>query len=390
MELTTTVSPGFNEVLTTEALQFIEKLEREFHARRLDLLRARVLRQEELDAGGVPDFLPATRHIRAGEWQVAPIPADLQNRRVEITGPTDRKMVINALNSGANVFMADFEDANSPTWNNMIEGHINLRDALERAIDFTSPDGKRYSLNERVAVLMVRPRGWHLTEKHALVDGKPISASLFDFGLYFFHNARRVLEKGSGPYFYLPKLESHLEARLWNDVFNFAQDALSLPRGTIKVTVLIETILAAFEMEEILYELRDHIAGLNAGRWDYIFSIIKKFHNNPNIILPDRSQITMTVPFMRAYTELLVKTCHARGAHAIGGMAAFIPSRKDLQVNETALAKVRADKQRESTDGFDGTWVAHPDLVPVAAQAFDQVLQDKPHQKEILREDLQV
>lgn len=390
MELTTTVSPGFDEVLTTEALQFIEKLEREFDARRLDLLRARVLRQEEFDAGGMPNFLPATRHIRAGDWKVAPIPADLQNRRVEITGPTDRKMAINALNSGANVFMADFEDANSPTWNNMIEGQINLRDALERTIDFTSPDGKRYSLNEKAAVLMVRPRGWHLTEKHALADGKPISASLFDFGLYFFHNARRLLEKGSGPYFYLPKLENHLEARLWNDVFNFAQDALSLPRGTIKVTVLIETILAAFEMDEILYELRDHIAGLNAGRWDYIFSIIKKFHNNPNIILPDRSQISMTVPFMRAYTELLVKTCHTRGAHAIGGMAAFIPSRKDPQVNETALAKVRADKQRESTDGFDGTWVAHPDLVPVAAQAFDQALKDKPHQKEKLREDVQV
>ena len=390
MELTTTVSPGFEEVLTTEALQFIEKLEREFDARRLDLLRARVARQEEFDAGGMPDFLPATRHIRAGDWKVAPIPADLQNRRVEITGPTDRKMAINALNSGANVFMADFEDANSPTWNNMIEGHINLRDALERAIDFTSPDGKRYRLNERVAVLMVRPRGWHLVEKHALVDGKPISASLFDFGLYFFHNARRLLDKGSGPYVYLPKLESHLEARLWNDVFNFAQDALHLPRGAIKATVLIETILAAFEMDEILYELRDHIAGLNAGRWDYIFSIIKKFHNHPNVILPDRSQITMTVPFMRAYTELLVKTCHTRGAHAMGGMAAFIPSRKDPQVNEAALAKVRADKQRESSDGFDGTWVAHPDLVPVAAEAFDQALGERPHQKEKLREDVRV
>ena len=390
MELTAALSPSFDEILTADALRFLEKLEREFGARRLSMLRARVARQEEFDAGGMPDFLPATRHVRAGDWKVAPIPADLQNRRVEITGPTDRKMVINALNSGANVFMADFEDANSPTWNNMIEGHINLRDALERTIDFTSPDGKRYSLNDRVAVLMVRPRGWHLTEKHALVDGKPISASLFDFGLYFFHNARRLLEKGSGPYFYLPKLEGHLEARLWNDVFNFAQDALGLPRGTIKVTVLIETILAAFEMEEILYELRDHIAGLNAGRWDYIFSVIKKFHNNPKIILPDRSQITMTVPFMRAYTELLVKTCHTRGAHAIGGMAAFIPSRKDPQINETALANVRADKQRESTDGFDGTWVAHPDLVPVAAEAFDRVLLDKPHQKEKLREDVQV
>ena len=390
MELTTTVSPGFDEILTADALRFLEQLEREFGARRLSMLRARVARQEEFDAGGLPDFLPATRPIRAGDWKVAPIPADLQNRRVEITGPTDRKMVINALNSGANVFMADFEDANSPTWNNMIEGHINLRDALERAIDFTSPDGKRYRLNERVAVLMVRPRGWHLVEKHALVDGKPISASLFDFGLYFFHNARRLLDKGSGPYVYLPKLESHLEARLWNDVFNFAQDALHLPRGAIKATVLIETILAAFEMDEILYELRDHIAGLNAGRWDYIFSIIKKFHNHPNVILPDRSQITMTVPFMRAYTELLVKTCHTRGAHAMGGMAAFIPSRKDPQVNEAALAKVRADKQRESSDGFDGTWVAHPDLVPVAAEAFDQALGERPHQKEKLREDVRV
>lgn len=390
MDLTTTLSPGFDEILTAKALQFLEKLEREFGARRLDLLKARVARQEEFDAGGMPDFLPATRRIRAGDWRVAPIPPDLQNRRVEITGPTDRKMVINALNSGANVFMADFEDSNSPTWSNMIEGQINLRDALERTIHFTSPDGKQYNLNEQAAVLLVRPRGWHLIEKHAVVDGKPISASLFDFGLYFFHNARRLLEKGSGPYLYLPKLESHLEARLWNDVFLFAQDALGLPYGTIKATVLIETILAAFEMEEILYELRDHIAGLNAGRWDYIFSIIKKFHNNPTIVLPDRSQITMTVPFMRAYTGLLVKTCHTRGAHAIGGMAAFIPSRKDPQVNETALAKVRADKQRESTDGFDGTWVAHPDLVPVAAEAFDPVLKDKPHQKEKLREDVAV
>ncbi|MCC6297931.1 MAG: malate synthase A [Anaerolineales bacterium] len=390
MELTAALSSGFDEILTAEALQFLEKLENEFGARRLDLLSARAARQAELDAGGMPDFLPDTRRIRASDWTIAPIPADLQNRRVEITGPTDRKMAINALNSGANVFMADFEDANSPTWTNMIEGHINLRDAIERTIDFASPDGKRYSLNERTAVLFVRPRGWHLVEKHARVNGKPISASLFDFGLYFFHNARRLLDKSAGPYFYLPKLESHLEARLWNDVFNFAQDALNLPRGTIKVTVLIETILAAFEMDEILYELRDHIAGLNAGRWDYIFSVIKKFHNNPAVILPDRSQITMTVPFMRAYTELLVKTCHKRGAHAIGGMAAFIPSRKDPQVNETALAKVRADKQRESNDGFDGTWVAHPDLVPVAAQAFDQALKDKPHQKEKLRADVSV
>jgi malate synthase len=297
-------------------------------------------------------------------------------------------MMINALNSGASVFMADFEDANSPTWQNMIEGHINLRDAIAGSISFRNPDGKEYKLNEQVAVLHVRPRGWHLPEKHVLVDGQPMSGSLFDFGLYFFHNARNLLDKGSGPYFYLPKLENHLEARLWNDVFNFAQDELKLPRGTIKATVLIETILAAFEMDEILYELRDHITALNAGRWDYIFSIIKKFRNHPEFILPDRAQITMTVPFMRAYTELLVQTCHKRGAHAIGGMAAFIPSRKDPEVNATALTKVREDKLRESSDGFDGTWVAHPDLVPVAMEVFDAALKDKPHQKERLREDV--
>jgi malate synthase len=338
----------------------------------------------------MPSFLSETESVRRSDWQVAAIPNDLQRRHVEITGPTERKMMINALNSGADVFMADFEDANSPTWDNMIQGHLNLRDAIERAISFKNPDGKEYKLNGKVALLLVRPRGWHLTEKHLLVDGQPISASLFDFGLYFFHNARRLLGKGSGPYFYLPKLENHLEARLWNDVFNFAQDELKISRGTIKATVLIETILAAFEMEEILYELRDHAAGLNAGRWDYIFSTIKKFCNQPDFLLPDRSQITMTVPFMRAYTELLVKTCHTRGAHAIGGMAAFIPSRKDAKVNETAIAKVREDKLRESGDGFDGTWVAHPDLVPTAKEVFDGVLGDKPHQKEKLRLDVQV
>jgi malate synthase len=371
-------------------LDFIARLHREFRDRRATLLEKRLRRQGDTDSGVMPSFLSETESVRRSDWQVAAIPNDLQRRHVEITGPTERKMMINALNSGADVFMADFEDANSPTWDNMIQGHLNLRDAIERAISFKNPDGKEYKLNGKVALLLVRPRGWHLTEKHLLVDGQPISASLFDFGLYFFHNARRLLGKGSGPYFYLPKLENHLEARLWNDVFNFAQDELKISRGTIKATVLIETILAAFEMEEILYELRDHAAGLNAGRWDYIFSTIKKFCNQPDFLLPDRSQITMTVPFMRAYTELLVKTCHTRGAHAIGGMAAFIPSRKDAKVNETAIAKVREDKLRESGDGFDGTWVAHPDLVPTAKEVFDGVLGDKPHQKEKLRLDVQV
>ena len=378
------------EVLTPDTLKFLAKLHRTFNARRLELLKKRAERQAEIDAGHWPEFLASTQSVREGEWRVAPIPADLQKRHVEITGPTDRKMLINALNSGADVFMADFEDANSPTWENMVQGQVNLTQAIERTLAFTTPDGKEYKLNDKVAVLLVRPRGWHLNEKHVLVDGQPISGSLFDFGLCFFHNARRLLGKGSGPYFYLPKLESHLEARLWNEVFNLAQDELSLPRGTIKVTVLIETILAAFEMEEILYELRDHIAGLNAGRWDYIFSCIKKFGHQPGVLFPDRVQVTMTAPFMRAYTERLVRTCHTRGAHAIGGMAAFIPSRKDAQVNETAITHVREDKLRESNDGFDGTWVAHPDLVPVAKEVFDQKLGDKPHQKERLREEVQV
>lgn len=381
----------FEEILTPEALEFVAKLQREFNPRRLELLKKRQERQREIDAGKMPDFLPETRRVREDPaWRVGSIPADLQNRHVEITGPVERKMMINALNSGANVFMADFEDANSPTWYNVIQGHINLRDAIDRTITFDSPDGKRYELNPKVAVLMVRPRGWHLEEKHVLVDGKAVSGSLLDFGLYFFHNAKKLLGKGSGPYFYLPKLESHLEARLWNEVFNRAQDALNIPRGSIKATVLVETILAAFEMEEILYELRDHIAGLNAGRWDYMFSIIKKFRNRPDFLLPDRAQVTMTVPFMRAYTELLVKTCHRRGAHAIGGMAAFIPSRKDAEVNRVALEKVREDKVRESGDGFDGTWVAHPDLVPHVKAIFDSILGDKPHQKERLREEVRV
>ena len=378
------------EVLTAEALEFVASLQREFGERRLELLRLRDERQARLDAGESPTFLSATRSVRESDWKVAPPAADLQDRRVEITGPTDRKMVINALNSGARVFMADFEDANTPTWANLIEGQVNLTDAIERTLDFTSPEGKQYSLDAKVATLVVRPRGWHLDERHLEVSGKPVSGSLFDFGLYFFHNAKRLLAKGSGPYFYLPKLESHLEARLWNDVFNFAQDALDVPRGTIRATVLIETILAAFEMEEILYELREHSSGLNAGRWDYIFSIIKKFRNRPDFVLPDRAQVTMTVPFMRAYTDLLVKTCHKRGAHAMGGMAAFIPSRRDAEVNRVALAKVKEDKDREATAGFDGTWVAHPDLVPTATEAFDRVLGDRLNQLERQRPDVAV
>ncbi|HEV3102653.1 MAG TPA: malate synthase A [Candidatus Dormibacteraeota bacterium] len=378
------------EVLTPDALEFVGRLQREFGGRREELLRAREERQARIDAGEMPNFLDSTRSIRDSEWQVAPAARDLQDRRVEITGPTDRKMLINALNSGARVFMADFEDANSPTWSNLVEGQVNLIDAIERKLTFTSPEGKEYRLNEKVATLVVRPRGWHLDERHVLAGGRPVSGSLFDFGLYFFHNAKRLLGKGSGPYFYLPKLESHLEARLWNDVFNFAQDALGIPRGTIRATVLIETILAAFEMEEILYELREHSSGLNAGRWDYIFSIIKKFRNRPDFVLPDRAQVTMTVPFMRAYTLLLVKTCHRRGAHAMGGMAAFIPSRRDAEVNRVAMAKVKEDKDREAGDGFDGTWVAHPDLVTIATEAFDRVLGNRPNQLDRQRPDVGV
>lgn len=391
IEVLGSVTSAFSEILTPNALHFVAKLQREFAATRAVLLEKRAAQQAEIDAGNMPDFLPETEHIRKNpSWKVAPVPLDLQKRWVEITGPVERKMMINALNSGADVFMADFEDANSPTWNNVVQGQINLRGAVERTISFTSSDGKHYKLNKEIATLLVRPRGWHLDEKHVLVDGKAISASIFDFGLYFFHNARKLVEKGTGPYFYLPKLESHLEARLWNDLFCMAQDELNIPCRTIKATVLIENILAAFEMEEILYELRDHVAGLNAGRWDYIFSVIRKFRTRPDSLLPDRSQVTMTVPFMRAYTELLVKTCHRRAAHAIGGMAAYIPSRKDPEVNEIALAKVREDKERESNNGFDGTWVAHPDLVPVAKKVFDKVLQQKPHQKERLREEVSV
>lgn len=379
------------KVLTPQAQDFLSKLHKKFNPQRLALLNQRSERQKRLDKGENPTFLSETEAIRNDpKWKVARIPQDLQKRWVEITGPTDKKMLINALNSGADVFMADFEDANSPTWKNMIEGQANLMDVIQGKLQYTSPEGKAYKLNDKIATLMVRPRGWHLQEKHFLVDGEPISASLFDFGLFFFHNAKALIKKGSGPYFYLPKLENHHEARLWNDVFLFAQEELGIPRGTIRATVLLETILAAFEMEEILYELREHSAGLNAGRWDYIFSIIKKFHSRTNLLLPDREQITMTVPFMRAYTNLLVKTCHKRAAHAMGGMAAFIPSRKDPKVNEIAINKVLEDKLRESQDGFDGTWVAHPDLVPIAREIFEKALHNKANQIEKLREDVQV
>jgi malate synthase len=377
-------------IITPESRQFLELLARHFGPRRKALLRRRKEIQQCLRGGALPDFLEETREVRERSWTVAPAPADLDDRRVEITGPVERKMMINALNSGAKVFMADFEDALSPPWSNVITGQVNCIQAVRGTLEYVSPEGKRYRLAKRLATLVVRPRGWHLEEKHVLVDGEPMPASLFDFGLYFFHNARELLARGSGPYFYLPKLESHLEARLWNEVFDWSQDALGVPRGSVRATVLIETILAAYEMDEILYELRDHAAGLNAGRWDYLFSIIKNFHDRPEFLLPDRSQLTMNVPFMRAYTELLVKTCHRRGAHAIGGMAAFIPSRRDPQVNETALARVREDKTREARAGYDGAWVAHPDLVPVVAEVFDAVLQKKTNQKDRLRDDAEV
>jgi malate synthase len=379
-----------SQILTPKALAFVADLQREFNPIRLDLLAARTGRQQRIAAGELPDFLEETRAIRDDpDWRVAPPPSDLLDRRVEITGPVDRKMVINALNSGARIFMADFEDSNSPTWRNCIEGQANLIDAVDRTISLDTGE-KQYRLQDQIATLLVRPRGWHLHEAHLVVDGEPVSASLFDFGLYLFHCGQRQRDAGSGPYFYLPKLESHLEARLWNDVFLYAQEKLSIPRGTIRATVLIETILAAFEMEEILYELREHSAGLNAGRWDYMFSIIKKFRDRPEFVLPDRPLVTMSVPFMRAYTELLVKTCHRRGAHAIGGMAAFIPSRRDPEVNEVALAKVRDDKLREAADGFDGTWVAHPDLVPVALSVFDDTLGERPNQVSRQRDEVAV
>jgi malate synthase len=378
------------EILTPPALDFIADLERTFGSRRRRLMAERRHCQEQYDAGAVPVFRSDTSDIRSGDWLVEPPPKDLRNRRVELTGPADRKMMINGLNSGASTFMADFEDSASPAWRNMIEGQINLLDAVRRTISYQSPDGRSYALDDEIAVLMVRPRGWHLAERHVEVDGKPVSAGLLDFGLYVFHNARELLDQGSGPYFYLPKLESHLEARLWNDVFVHAQQALGIPTGSIRATVLIETLPAAFVMDEILYELREHSAGLNAGRWDYIFSTIKRLRTHRHRILPDRGQVTMTVPFMRAYTELLVKTCHRRGAHAIGGMAAFIPSRTDPEANRAALARVREDKIREATDGFDGTWVAHPDLVPVAREVFDDVLGEGPNQVHRLRDDVHV
>ncbi len=380
-----------SEILADDALEFLAELHRTFNARRLDLLNRRQERQRAINQGALPDFLPETAAIRNDStWLVTSTPDDLQKRWVEITGPTDRKMMINALNSGADVFMADFEDANAPTWDNMVQGQINLCDVVDGTISFVSPDGKEYTLSDQTATLLVRPRGWHLNEKHVQIDDEEMSGSLFDFGLYMYHNAKKLIKKGTGPYFYLPKLENHLEARLWNDVFLKSQELLGIPKGTIRATVLIETILAAFEMEEILYELKDHSAGLNAGRWDYIFSVIKKFRRMPTLHLPDRDQIIMTVPFMRAYTELLVRTCHRRGAHAIGGMAAFIPSRKDPEVNKHALKKVREDKEREVNDGFDGTWVAHPDLVKQAREVFAQKLEDKPHQKKRLREEVRV
>ena len=371
IEINDEITPEFAEILTPDALRFVAELQREFGPRRDDLLRRRARRQADIDAGRMPDFLPETRSIRRKAWTVAPIPPDLQDRRVEITGPTDRKMVINALNSGASVFMADFEDANSPTWENMVRGQFNLRHAINRTIDFTSPEGKKYTLNDTHATLMVRPRGWHLDEKHVRVDGKPVAGGIFDFALYFFHNHAQLKNNGTGPYFYLPKLQSHQEARLWNDIFVAAQDALGVPRGTIRATVLIETILAAFEADEILYELRDHSGGLNCGRWDYLFSFIKTFRNRPDFVLPDRAQVTMAVPFMEAYCRYVIQTCHKRGIHAMGGMAAQIPIKSDPQANETALAKVRADKEREVRLGHDGTWVAHPGLVPVAREVFD-------------------
>jgi len=381
-------TPEFATILTPEALEFVASLHRQFGQRRKALLAARATRQKDFDAGALPDFLDETRKIRESDWTIAPQPKDMLDRRVEITGPTDRKMVINALNCGASTFMADFEDANCPTWFNMVDGQVNLRDAVRRTIAFEQ-NGKRYKLNDRTAVLIPRPRGWHLDEKHMRVDGEPVSGSLFDFGLFFFHNAKELLSRGSGPYFYLPKMESHLEARLWNDVFVFSQDRLGVPRGSVKATALVETVLAAFEMDEILYELREHSAGLNIGRWDYIFSCIKKFRANQAFCLADRAQVTMTAPFMRAYALLLVKTCHRRGAPAMGGMAAQIPIKNDPAANEAALEKVRQDKLREVTDGCDGTWVAHPGLVPVAKQVFDQHMPG-PNQYDRQRPDVTV
>jgi malate synthase len=383
------ITPAFAEILTPGALAFVAKLHRTFEPRRREALARRQERQAALDRGGTLDFLPETKGIRGGDWKCAPIPPDIRDRRVEITGPTDRKMTINALNSGAKIFMADFEDANSPTWANMIEGQINLRDAIRRAITFTNPSGKEYRLNEKVAVIMPRPRGWHLLEKHLLVDGEPIAGGLFDFGLFLFHNAQELLNRGSGPYFYLPKMESHLEARIWNDVFKLAQDEVGIARGTIRATVLIETIPAAFEMDEILYELREHSAGLNCGRWDYIFSCIKRFRNKRDFLLADRALITMTTHFMRSYSLLCIRTCHRRNIFAMGGMAAQIPVKNNPAANEEAFAKVRADKEREASDGHDGTWVAHPGMVQLALDAFNDKM-PQPNQIDRKLEEVKV
>jgi len=387
--ITGAIGPRYDEILTPQALTFLADLHRKFDATRKRLITARAVQQKRYDAGERPDFLPETEGIRESDWKIAPIPADLRDRRVEITGPVDRKMVINALNSGANVYMADFEDANAPTWANNLDGQLNLKDRWQGKLDFVDPEtGKSYRLRHKTAVLIVRPRGWHLPEAHVTVDGEPISAALFDFGLSFFHNAAAQIAKGTGPYFYLPKLETHIEARLWNDVFMFAQEWLGIPRGTIKATVLIETLPAAFEMDEILWEMRDHIAGLNAGRWDYIFSFIKKFANDPNDVLPDRSRLVMGEAFLHAYALLLIKTCHRRGAFAMGGMAAHIPVRHDRKANDLAFAKVREDKEREVRDGHDGTWVAHPGLVPIAREIFARL--PGPNQLDRLREDVRI
>ncbi len=383
------ITPAFSEILTPEALAFVAKLQRQFGTRRKQCLERRQERQRRLDQGEGLDFLLETKQIREGDWKCAPIPSDIQDRRVEITGPTDRKMVINALNSGAKIFMADFEDANAPTWRNMVEGQINLRDAIRGTIDFTHPEGKKYKLNEQVAVLMPRPRGWHLVEKHVLIDGEPVAGGLFDFGLFFYHNAQELIARGSGPYFYLPKMESHLEARIWNDVFQLVQEELGIPYGTIRATVLIETIPAAFEMDEILYELRDHSSGLNCGRWDYIFSCIKRFRNKRDFLLADRALITMTTHFMHSYSLLCIKTCHRRSTFAMGGMAAQIPVKNDPKANEEAFAKVRADKEREANDGHDGTWVAHPGMVQLALDAFN-ALMPQANQIDRKRDDVDV
>lgn len=390
IQITGELTPAVDEVLTPDALEFVAHLHRTFDPRRMALLQRRVERQQEIDGGLVPGFLPETAHIRGGAWQVAPAPADLNDRRVEITGPAERRMMINDLNSGAKVYMADFEDLLAPTWENIIQGQINCSDAIRRTITYTGPDGETTRLNDTTATLVMRARGLHMVEKHVLVDGEPVAASLFDWGLYFWRNARELVQRGSGPYFYLSKLESHQEARLWNDIFNEAQDRVGIPRGTIRATVLIETILAALEMEEILWELREHVAGLNAGRWDYMFSAVKKFARHEALIFPDRAQITMTVPFMRALAQLLIHTCHLHGAHAMGGMSAFIPNRRDPAVTEIALAKVREDKLREFNDGCDGTWVAHPAMVPTVMAVADAALGDKPHQKDRLRADITV